>query len=101
MEYVISDLSTSFYLFAVVECNNNAIKLGIPFEGSSIKRSELGTLAVVIDLFIVFIYLLFLWSVSYLVKIDAERHKKLLYETSEFSITVSNFPKLDHSYHII
>ena len=58
-------------------------------------------MVVLIDLLIMFIFILFLWIVTYLVKIDAERHKKLLFETSEFSITIRNFPKLSNDYHII
>ena len=98
LEYVISDISTSFYLYAVVECSSDVITLGKPFLGSEIKRSSVGNLAVVIDLAIVLMFITTLWATSYLVKVDAERHKKLLYETSEFSITVGNLPRLSPTY---
>ena len=86
-EYVISDQSTSFYLYATVECSNENIELqGEFFEGDKISRTDVGLIAVIIDLAIMTSFLFGLWLLSYFVKADSERHKNLLFETQEFSI---------------
>jgi hypothetical protein len=46
------------------------------------------------------IFLVALWVLKYLVKVDTERHKKLLFETSEFSVFVENLPDLSANYSI-
>jgi hypothetical protein len=89
-EYVISDQSTSFFMYATVECSNENIELGEGmfsiFEGDKINRTDVGLIAVVIDLGIMTIFLFGLWLLQYFVKMDSERHKNLFVETQEFSI---------------
>jgi hypothetical protein len=89
-EYVISDQSTSFFMYATVECSNENIELGKGmfsiFEGDKINRTDVGLIAVVIDLGIMTIFLFGLWLLQYFVKMDSERHKNLFVETQEFSI---------------
>jgi hypothetical protein len=97
-EYVISDKSTSFYLYAVVECLNDDVELRFPFEGSKISRADIGFLAVSIDLVVMLLFMINLMMTSWLVKIDSERHKNLLFETNEFSISVSHLPRLSPDY---
>lgn len=97
-EYVISDKSTSFYLYAVVECLNDDVELRYPFEGSKISRADIGFLAVSIDLVVMLLFMINLMMTSWLVKIDSERHKNLLFETNEFSISVSHLPRLSPDY---
>ena len=85
-EYVISDNSSTFFLYALTECSNEEIELKYPFEGVSLDRKDLGIVAVLTDLLIMAMFLVALWLMSYFVEVDAERHKNLLYETSEFSV---------------
>lgn len=80
-EYVISDQSTSFYLYGTVECSNENIELQGYFEGDKVSRTDVGLMAVIIDLVIMTIFLIGLWMLSYFVKVDSERHKNLLFET--------------------
>ena len=56
------------------------------FEGDKINRTDVGLIAVVIDLGIMTIFLFGLWLLQYFVKMDSERHKNLFVETQEFSI---------------
>jgi hypothetical protein len=58
------------------------------------ERKDLGLLSVITDIVIMTFFLFALWTISYLVRLDSERHKNLLYETKEFSIIVSNLPKI-------
>jgi len=44
------------------------------------------------------LFMINLMMTSWLVKIDSERHKKLLFETNEFSISVSHLPSLSPDY---
>jgi hypothetical protein len=44
------------------------------------------------------IFLLSIWTLSYLIKVDSERHRNLLFETREFSVTISNLPRLSQEY---
>ena len=84
-EYVISDNSTSFYLYAAVECSNENIQLYNYWQGAlsgdSIKRKDVGIAAVMIDIALMTFFLIGLWMLSYFVKVDSERHKNLLFET--------------------
>ena len=45
-------------------------------------------------------FLLFLWCIQYYVKVDTERHKKLLFETSEFAVILNNLPEVNVHYPI-
>ena len=42
--------------------------------------------------------MLTLWFLSYFVGVDSERHRNLLFETSEFSLILNNLPTLDDNY---
>lgn len=97
-EYVISDNSTSFFLFSVVECSNEEIALYPPFQGYSLARKDLGLLAVLADLVYMALFLLSLWLITYLIHVDSERHRNLLFETREFSAVVNNLPKLSQDF---
>ena len=57
-------------------------------------RRRLGIIVVVLDIVITSIVLLAIWTIQYLVKVDAERHKNLLFETQEFSIMINNLPQV-------
>lgn len=85
-KYALSDNSTSFFLYATVECSNENIALYGPFAGKFIERKDLGIAAVILDIFIMASFLFGLWSISYFVKVDSERHRKLLFETQEFAV---------------
>lgn len=99
-QYVISDKSTSFFLYAVTECKNEAITLGYPFDmyGFTLSRKTVGLTAVLVDLLYMTMFLGAIWVFQYFVKLDGERHKKLLYETCEFSVQVQNLPELTQDY---
>ena len=72
-------------MYATVECSNENIELGEGmfsiFEGDKINRTDVGLIAVVIDLGIMTIFLFGLWLLQYFVKMDSERHKNLFVET--------------------
>lgn len=99
-EYVISDSSTSFYLYSVVECKNEQIDLANLGESVSLDRKTMGLVAVFTDLVYMSFFLLSLWAIAYFVKGDSERHRNLLFETREFAVVVKNLPKLSASYTI-
>lgn len=97
-EYVISDNSTSFSLFSVVECSNEEIELYPPLQGLSLDRKTLGLIAVFTDLAYMVFFLLSLWLISYLIRRDVQRHRNMLFETSEFAVVVQNLPRLTSTY---
>ena len=97
-KYALSDNSTSFFLYATVECSNENIALYGPFAGKSITRKDLGIAAVILDIFIMASFLFGLWSISYFVRVDSERHRKLLFETQEFAVQVDNLPTLSDEF---
>jgi len=70
------------------------------FDKYKLDRKTLGIAAVCLDLLYMAMFLGMIWVVKYLVKVDSERHKNLLFETSEFSIQVKNLPHLDENYSI-
>lgn len=97
-EYVLRDDKTDFYLYAVVECRNEKIKMNYPFDHIDLDRSTVGYFAVLLDLSYMGIFLFCIWVMSYLVSIDAERHRNLLFESREFAIEIFNLPKLTENY---
>lgn len=99
-EYVLSDNKTDFYLFAVVECRNENIKLDPPFDHLDLNRQAVGYYAVFLDLAYMGFFLLCIWVMSYLVSVDAERHRNLLFESREFAVEIFNLPKLTDNYTI-
>ena len=84
----------------MIECSNEEIPLKAPFEGMALQRKDLGIIAVITDLTYMTMFLVAIWLISYFVKIDSERHKNLLFETSEFSVMINNLPKLNAAYSI-
>jgi len=87
------------YLYAVIECTNQEIELQ-GMEGLTISRQALGIWTVVIDFFIMLSFLIALWTLTFLVKVDSERHRSLFFETKEFSVMIGNLPTLSESYTI-
>lgn len=63
-----------------------------------LKREDLGLIIVSMDLACVLSFLLYLWFITYFVKIDVERHRKQLLETKQFALCFSNLPKLTENY---
>ena len=63
-----------------------------------IDRNMLAYIVVGTDLACVFGFLLYLWFIEYFIKVDAERHKNLLFETQEFAVEINNLPKLSSDY---
>ena len=96
-DYVLSDASVDLNLYALVECRNEMIDLG---DERFISRKQIGIAAVCIDLFIMMVFLLSIWIITYFVKLDSDRHNNLLFETREFSIAIKNLPTLDNQYTI-
>jgi hypothetical protein len=54
-------------------------------------------LAVFIDLGYMIFFLFCIWTISYLITVDSERHRNQLFETREFGISISNLPKLSQN----
>ena len=85
----------------MIECGNEIIELDdATFLGKQISRQSIGNIAVCIDILICLIFLLSVWIITYLVNLDAQRHKNLYFETSEFSIVINNLPYLHAEYKI-
>ena len=55
-------------------------------------------LVVTFDLATIGAFMVYLWLVPQYVKVDAERHRNLLYETQEFAIEFDNLPKISEDY---
>lgn len=87
-------------MFAIVECSNEIIQLNAPFEHIELERKQVGTIAVIIDMLLMAAFLLTIWILKYLVKVDSERHRNLLFETREFSVAITNLPTLGPDYSI-
>ena len=96
-DYVLSDAHVDLNLYALVECRNEMIPLG---DDTSISRKQIGIAAVCIDLFIMMVFLLSIWIITYFVKLDSDRHNNLLFETKEFSVAINYLPTLDKEYTI-
>ena len=96
-DYVLNDASIDLNLYALVECRNEMIDLG---DEKFISRKQIGIAAVCIDLFIMMVFLLSIWIITYFVKLDSDRHNNLLFETKEFSVAIKNLPTLDKEYTI-
>lgn len=62
------------------------------------KRSELRFITVICDLTVMSLMLLGIWSITYLIKREKARHKRLLFETSDFGVKVENLPEVTNSY---
>lgn len=71
-----------------------------PLTDKIMERKDLGILSVIIDIVIMTCFLFAIWIMSYLVRLDSERHKRLLFETKEFSVIVNNLPKITSLYTI-
>lgn len=91
----------------MAECESSAINLRkglIPFSdpesGTLVERNRVGTIVVGFDFAAMFLTLIVIWSLMYSVRVDAERHRKLLFETQEFAVEVSNLPPLSADYPI-
>ena len=67
-------------------------------EGKVLTRENLGLIIVSADLFIMVCFLLAIWFITYAVRVDAERHRNLLFETKEFALEFYNLPKLHPKY---
>ena len=93
-EWIIANKDEGFFLYTIFECENDIITLRYPWEGNTMERKDLGILSVIIDIVVMTFFLFALWIISYLVRLDSERHKNLLFETKEFSIIVTNLPNI-------
>ena len=93
-EWVVDNMDEGFFLYTIFECENDAIDLRYFLSGKTIERRDLGILAVITDIVIMTFFLFAIWTISYLVRLDSERHKNLLFETKEFSVIVDNLPKI-------
>ena len=82
----------------IFECSNEIVKMRYPYEDEQIERSDLGILSVVIDIAVMSVFLICLWFMRYFVHKEKERQKTLLFETKEFSVRISNLPKVTQFY---
>ena len=60
-----------FYVYSVVTCTNEQIRLNAPFHGKQIRRKSVGVMAVIIDLMIMVTFLGALWVLQHYVQIDS------------------------------
>ena len=94
-----------YYLYATIECANKFIILSGNKTDSSadaavstLSRDNLGIIIVSIDSVIMVLFLLFIWAVQYMVKLDTERHRNALLETHQFALIFTNLPVLSEGY---
>ena len=94
-----NQLST-LQIYATVQCNGTYIDISNTLfpDTPKIERDFLAIFVVSTDLACVFGFLLYLWFITYFIKVDAERHKNLLFETQEFAVEIDNLPKLSADY---
>ena len=93
-------LTYTFQAYAVIECSPNFIDLKdgfLPFDGigKQLSRETIGLIIVCFDLLLMFSFLLAIWTIVHNVKNDVQRHRSKLFETTEFAMEFTNFPKLD------
>jgi hypothetical protein len=81
-------ISKNFQAYAVVTCSSNLINLRngfLPFaskdEGLKVPREKIAIVVVLFDLFLMICLLFTVWFLIYFVRVDAERHRNLLFET--------------------
>jgi hypothetical protein len=55
-------------------------------------------LVVTFDLACVVAFVVYLWLIPQYIKVDAERHRNLLFETQEFAIEFNNLPRISEEY---
>ena len=81
-------------LYILVDCESFPIKVShIPWvEPFRMEREDLAYMVVIIDLIILICYLGHIWILHYSIKVDTERHKNLLFETSEFAVMFKKLP---------
>jgi len=63
-----------------------------------LAREDLGIIIVGADLLIMVCFLLTVWFLTHSVRVDAERHRNLLFETKEFALEIYNLPRLHPKY---
>lgn len=68
-----------------------------PYE---IKRDKMGMIIVAIDFVVMLVLLMAIWSITYLVRNEQERHTKLLVETKEFALEFRRIPAVSKDYTI-
>lgn len=56
---------------------------------------------VIIDLYIMLVLIVGFWFIQYYVKVDKDRHNKLLVETKEFALEFWRLPELNENYSIM
>jgi hypothetical protein len=56
------------------------------------ERETLAYMVVITDLIILICYLGHVWILHFSIKVDTERHKNLLFETSEFAVIFKKLP---------
>ena len=84
-------------MYAKVKCQGIDIPLPLAFNligNPGIQRETLGTIVVIFDLASIAALTIYLWLIPQYIKVDAERHRNLLFETKEFALEFDNLPKI-------
>ena len=88
-----------FYLYATIECANKFIVLSGNITNSTdeaavstLSRDDLGMIIVSIDTLVMVAFMIFLWSLQYLIKLDTDRHRNQLLETHFFACQFTHLP---------
>ena len=76
------------------DASNYYAKFICKYPDKDMTAASLARRIIGIDSVIMYCFLISLTVVAYIVKIDAENHRNQLFETSEFSIIVTNLPKI-------
>ena len=100
------DKNNELHIYLVVLCSNKYIgtskidektgKLVQPDHGHT--REGLAFLIVIMDSIIMTIFLLSIFTVDYIIKLDILRHKQGLLETKQFAVQISKLPKTNDKF---
>ena len=88
--------ATEMWVYVVTACQAN----NIVFAGKAISREGAGVMIVCIDLIIMASMLVGIRLIDYFIRIDVLKHKRHLFEVSEFALEFWNLPPIHDEYSI-
>lgn len=82
-----------FQFYAKFECKSSTLRYAI--FGKYIKKELIAWYITFFDVGLCFIFLLSLWIIQYLLRIDNDKYTYNSYEVCEFSVEITNLPDID------
>lgn len=93
---VSSDPEAYFQLYAVTECRAKIIKG--PAEERYFDKVNIAYYVVGFDLVIITAFMVSMWIIQYLLRIDNDKYTYNTFEISEFTVEVTNLPMVGEDY---